>query len=165
MAKCHQELLNEEWDVESEGTIEESSFAVKTWRYRGVRLFATLVTGQHPLWHLYVMAACGRKEASKLRAEIRLSSNLVPECNDVFYRPILHIGSPVKWDHNDSKMKEFTSILHLPAAVVCKHSEGPIEGELQIPLTIKIFEKVFPTAEKTDFNENNELDQNMEDAK
>ena len=60
-------------------------FAMKSWRYGGMRFFVTLLDG--PVWHLWVNAACGRKVAKKWRAEIRLSSNLLPDCNDVFYRP------------------------------------------------------------------------------
>jgi len=174
MMKEHQDLIDGEWDIvpgidhdDNSFALKDSSWASKTWRYRGVRFIATLISGRHSLWHLYVMAVCGRNESSKFRAEIRLSSNLVPECNDVFYRPVLHIESPVKWDYNDSKMSEYTSILHLPAKVVCKHSkEAEEEGEeLQIPFTIKIFEKVFPAADKADIDENANTDQDMEDGK
>ena len=62
-------------------------FAMKSWRHGGIRFFATLVPGKYFLWHLWVTAACGMNDAEKFRAEIRLSSNLVPDCSDVFYRP------------------------------------------------------------------------------
>ena len=60
---------------------------MKSSRQEGIRFFATIVPGKYYLWHLWVTAACGRNDAKKLRAEIRLSSNLMPDCNDVFYRP------------------------------------------------------------------------------
>ena len=63
------------------------TFAMKSWRYEGTRFFATIKIGTKSWWHMWVTAACGRNEAKKLRAEIRLSSNLMPDCNDVFYRP------------------------------------------------------------------------------
>ena len=45
------------------------TMAMKSWRYRGIRIFATLIDGE-PYWHLSVTAACGKNEANKLRAEI-----------------------------------------------------------------------------------------------
>ena len=75
-----------DWDFKLQFA-EHRMFAMKSWHYEGTRFFATLLTGTESLWHLWVTAACGKNEAKKLRAEIRLSSNLVPDCNDVFYRP------------------------------------------------------------------------------
>ena len=62
-------------------------YAMRSWRHGGTRFFATLFTGADSLWQLWVTAACGKTAAEKFRAEIRLSSNLTPECNDVHYRP------------------------------------------------------------------------------
>ena len=71
-----------------QGTIRTATpFAMKSWRYEGTRFFASLLAGDEPIWYLWVTAICGKTETKKLRAEIRLSSNLVPDCNDVFYRP------------------------------------------------------------------------------
>ena len=74
------------WDFEVQFD-EHRMFAMKSWLYGGIRFFATLFTGTEAVWHLWVTAACGRNDAKKLRAEIRLSSNLVPDCSDVFFRP------------------------------------------------------------------------------
>ena len=63
------------------------TYAVRSWRHGGTRFYATLLTGPDSFWKLWVTAACGKTAAEKFRAEIRLSSNLVPECNDVHYRP------------------------------------------------------------------------------
>ena len=65
------------------------AYAMRSWRHGGTRFYATLLTGRgrDSFWKLWVTAACGKTAAEKFRAEIRLSSNLVPECNDVHYRP------------------------------------------------------------------------------
>ena len=60
---------------------------MRSWRHGGTRFFATLFTGADSFWKLWVTAACGKTAAEKFRAEIRLSSNIMPECNDVHYRP------------------------------------------------------------------------------
>ena len=90
MAEEHVRMSNGQWEIIPEPEWQDSEgrmFAMKSWRYGGARFFATIVTGKESLWHLWVTAACGRNDTKKLRAEIRLSSNLVPDCNDVFYRP------------------------------------------------------------------------------
>ena len=161
MAKKHEETLNGEWDI---APCKSFTIAMKSWRYRGIRIFATLTDGR-PYWHLCVTAACGRNEASKLRAEIRLSSNLMPDCNDVFYRPVLHFESTDKWGMLDPGSNEYTSCLHIPCTVVWKHikEDTPQNSRLQegttIPLTINIFEKVFLTVDKADIDEKDESDQ------
>ena len=60
---------------------------MRSWRHGGTRFFATLLTEADSFWTLWVTAACGKTAAEKFRAEIRLSSNLMPECNNVYYRP------------------------------------------------------------------------------
>ena len=113
-----------------------------------------MLTEGKPNWDLCVTAACGRNEASKLRAEIRLSSNLVPDCNDVFYRPLLHLGSTNKWGMLDPGSNEYTSCLHIPSTVVWTHiEEGTkqnlrLQNDTEVPLTINIFEKALPPADK-----------------
>ena len=113
-----------------------------------------MLTDGKPYWDLCVTAACGRNEASKLRAEIRLSSNLVPDCNDVFYRPVLHLGSTNKWGMLDPGSNEYTSCLHIPSTVVWTHIEEGTKQNLrlqkytEVPLTINIFEKALPPADK-----------------
>ena len=89
MAEKHPKMSNGQWEIlpERERDAVPCRFAVKSWLYGGTRIFAILISGTESLWHLLVIAACGRNDAEKLRAEIRLSSNLVPDCNDVFNRP------------------------------------------------------------------------------
>ena len=89
MAEKHSKMSNGQWEIlpERERDAVPCRFAVKSWLYGRTRIFAILISGTESLWHLLVMAACGRNDAEKLRAEIRLSSNLVPDSSDVFYRP------------------------------------------------------------------------------
>jgi len=176
MDKEHKKISNGEWDIAHARQGYTKGYAVKSWRYSGIRFFATLMTDTNN-WHLCVMAACGRKEADMLRVEIRLSSNIVPECNDVFYRPVLHYENPIRWKHDTSFYTAYTSCLHIPATVVWKHiKEATFGQELReqdmklkegtaIPLAIKIFEKVFLTVDKADIDEKDESDQDMEDGK
>ena len=60
---------------------------MRSWRHGGVRFFSTLLSGNDSIWKLWVTAACGKTAAVKFRAEVRLSSNLAPDCNSVFYLP------------------------------------------------------------------------------
>ena len=64
----------------------------------------------------------------------------------------------------DPGSNEYTSCLHIPSTVVWKHiGEGKktkfrMQMDTAIPLTINIFEKVFPTANKADIDEKDESD-------
>ena len=150
MAKDHSNLSNGQWQI-----FPEDQSAMKSWCYGGKRFFATLLVDYKSLWHLWVTAACGGNNAKKLRAEIRLSSNLEPDCNDVFYRPVQHYESIVLDECTilDVMDEKYMSCLHLYGKVVGKHIKEDAPTELRvgtdIPFTINIFEKVFLDEEKT----------------
>ena len=156
LVQIHEEVAREANECE-----DDFMLAMKSWRHGGIRFFATLVPGKYFLWHLWVTAACGMNDAKKFRAEIRLSSNLVPDCSDVFYRPVLPFER--------SDLDNYASSLHIPARVVWMHMNGGITTDLQndtpIPFTIKIFEKVFLVPDKADIDEKDESDQDEEDGK
>ena len=162
---------------------------MKTWHFKGMRFYATLLLGEDSLWHLWVTAACGKNDAKKLRAEIRLSSNLRPDCNDVFYRPgqrwyesslhglnskqsrlyfaVLHYGIPIS-KSTKILLKHYTPFLNIHEKVVWQHVDGGEPKDLlintSIPFTINIFEKVFLAPDKADMDEKDESGQDKEDG-
>ena len=87
----------------------EYPFAIRTWHHSYVRFFATLFIGTDDLWHIMVSAACGKTAAAKFRAEIRLASSQVPECSNVYHRPVEHMDSEITM----STMEKFAACLEV----------------------------------------------------
>ena len=128
------------------------TFAIKTWQHSNVRFYATLFTG-NDFWHIMVSAACGKTAATKFRAEIRLASSQVPECSNVYHRPVEHIDSEIA----ESSMKKYTACLDIHKEVVDKQTNGKVTSLLvapeDIPFTCKAYKKVFVTFDKEDIEE------------
>ena len=166
MAEKHPKMSNGQWEIlpERERDAVPCRFAVKSWLYGGTRIFAILISGTESLWHLLVIAACGRNDAEKLRAEIRLSSNLVPDCNDVFNRPVSALDKNLPYHYNSERelvWDKYSSCLHIHKNVVWQHLTGgpqDLQVDTAIPFTIKIFEKVFFAPDKADNDEKDESD-------
>ena len=127
--------------------------AIRTWRSTNVRFFATLLFGFDDFWHIMVSAACGKNTAAKFRAEIRLASSSLPECSNVYHRPVEHLESEVEL----SSMDNYTACLDVHKKVVEKQTGGKV-ASLQIdpediPFKCKVYEKVFLTFNKEDIEE------------
>jgi len=162
MAEKHTKMSNGKWQhFIKVGKDKNLTFAIRSWHSQGMRFFATILPGADSLWHLWVTAACGKNDATKLRAEIRLSSNLRPDCNDVFYRPVLHYDIPTS--RSTEKLMEYTFCLTIHKKVVCQHADGAVNNT-EIPFTINIFEKVFLAPDKADIDEKDESGQDEEDG-
>ena len=134
----------------------EFTVCIRTWRHSDVRFFATLFLGSDDFWHIMVSAACGKSKAAKFRAEIRLASSNVPECSNVYHRPVEHLESKVDL----SSMKKYTACLDVHKEVVEKQTGGKV-ANLQIdpediPFTCQVYEKVFVTFNKEDIEEKEE---------
>ena len=136
---------------------EHRFFAMRSWHHRGTRFFATLFYADW-YWHLWVTAACGKTAAEKFRAEIRLSSNLKPGCNDVSYRDVLHMESPILSER--ISVNKYDECLHVGERTVANHINGTCSARLEedtvIPFTVKVYEKVFLTLDKADIEEKDE---------
>ena len=136
-------------------------YAMRSWRHGGTRVFATLFAGTDAFWHIWVTAACGKTAAEKFRAEIRLSSNIMLECNDVSYMPVLHFESPILSE--STSIKEYTACLLVHEKIVAKHIKGAadtakLEVNTEIPFTTNVYDKVFLTLDKADIEEKGESD-------
>ena len=134
------------------------AYAMRSWRHGGIRFFATVFTGDDASWALWVTAACGQTAAEKFRAEIRLSSNLTPECNNVYYRPVLHLESPILCE---TSLDGYAACLQVHQKTVAKHIKGAVAiadlpTDTAIPFTVNVYEKVFLTADKADIEEKDE---------
>ena len=131
----------------------EQPFAMRTWRHSDVRFFATLLLGKDDFWHIMVSAACGKNKAAKFRAEIRLASSSVPECSNVYHRPVEHLESEVDL----SSMKKYMACLDVHKEDVAKQTTGEITNlevaPEDIPFTCHVYEKVFVTFDKEDIEE------------
>ena len=108
-------------------------------------------------------AACGKTAAEKFRAEIRLSSNIMPECNDVSYRPVFHLESPILSER--TSMNGYTACFHVGEMIVAKHTKGgadtaklSLEANTEIPFTVNVYDKVFLTLDQADIEEKGESD-------
>ena len=128
-------------------------FAVRTWRHSDVRFFATPSLGSDDFWHIMVFAACSKKTAAKFRAEIRLASPNVPECSNVYHRPVENLENEV----DISSMKKFTSCLDVHKDDVLKQTGGKVSNlqvdPTDIPFSCHVYERVFVTFDKEDIEE------------
>jgi len=127
--------------------------AIRTWRHSDVRFFATLFLGGDDFWHIMVSAACGKNTAAKFRAEIRLASQDVPECSNLYYRPVEHLETEIL----TSNMNKYKACLDVHKEDVKKQTEGKVASLKikpgDIPFTCKVYEKVFVTFDKEDIEE------------
>ena len=128
-------------------------FASRTWHHSDVRFFATLFFGLDDFWHVMVSAACGRKKAAKFRAEIRLAPQNVPECSNVYHRPVESMETKVDM----SPLTSYTACLDVHKKVVEKQTRGTVTNlqldPEQIPFTCKAYEKVFVMFDKEDIED------------
>ena len=118
-------------------------FAIRTWQHSNVRFFATLFIGKEDFWRIMVSAACGKTMAAKFRAEIRLASSSIPECSNVYYRPVEHFDSEIL----TSSVENFTACLDIHKKVVAKQTDGKVTSLFvtpeDIPFTCQVYKKVF----------------------
>ena len=64
------------------------SFAMRSWRQFGTRFFATvLVAANTTLWHVWVTVAGPYEISKRYRTEIRLASEVLPECTSISFMP------------------------------------------------------------------------------
>ena len=138
------------WEINQE---DELPFAIRSWRHSNVRFFATLFIGLDNFWHIMVSAACGKNKTAKFRAEIRLASSSVPECSNVYHRPVEHLESEVDL----SSIDNFPACLDVHKKVVEKQTGGKVTSVQvdaeDIPFSCKVYEKVFVTFDKEDIDE------------
>ena len=127
--------------------------SIRTWRCSNVRFYATLFLGSDDFWHIMVSAACGKNKAAKFRAEIRLASSNVPECSNIYHRPVEHLESEIVM----STMEKYSACLDVHKKDVEKQTGGKFTSlEMNpedIPFTCKVYEKVFVTFDKEDIEE------------
>ena len=130
---------------------------MRTWRSSGMRLFATLLRsyggykGKEALWAIWITAACGIITANEFRAEIRLSSNILPECSLVYYMPVTPLESDVLVKGNLDKRN---TCLRLQNEIIFKHlnDEGLRAGK-NIPFKCLVHKKVLLHLKKADMEE------------
>ena len=139
--------------------ITSMAYAMRSWRHGGTRFFATLFNGTDSFWQLWVTATCGKTAAEKFRAEIRLSSNLTSECNNVYYRPVLHFESPILSEKTSTD--GYTACLRVHKTIVAKHIKGVVaiadlQADTAIPFMVNVYEKVFLIPDKADIEEKEE---------
>ena len=154
-------------------------FAMRTWRFSGTRFFASLLLKNHGIscqncrynigtscpncgmnrsnntfWNIWVTAACGKLEASKFRSEIRLASNIQPECTVVSHRPILHFESDIL---STSDLSTYPACLEVSWRTVTSYITDKNGTELRdgrdIPFSCRVHEKVFLNMGKADIDE------------
>ena len=150
---------------------------MKTWRSSGTRFFATLIESflswenHEHFWFIWVTAACGKTSANNFRAEIRLSSNILPQCSLVYYMPVVHLDSDILRENADNLSKR-TTCLHLHHKIIGKYMkrsasfrdfEGSAGLELKsgtdIPFKCLVHKKVFLSIDKTDIEEKEKTDE------
>ena len=170
MAVQHQDMMVGEWvnhKYKQNGSpIIRSSYHpceyfIRTWRSSGMRLFATLLKSwdsyekRELLWTIWVTAACGKRSAKKLRAEVRVSSNILPECSLVYYMPVTRLESDIlvkgimDFDKRDT-------ILRLQNEILNKHIKDPATGlkeGMDVPFKCLVHKKVLLKLEKADMEE------------
>ena len=148
----HQEMMDGKWVIRKTPA---PPTAIRTWRHSDVRFFATLFLGGDGFWHIMVSGACGKNMAAKFRAEIRLTSQDLPECSNVYHRPLEHLETNIVL--NTMTMKHHTACLDVHKIVLESQTKGKvtslqIEPE-DIPFTCHVYEKVFVTFDKEDIEE------------
>ena len=141
------------YEVKLAPSMNDYPFAIRTWRHSDVRFFATLFIGSDDFWHVMVSAACGKNKAAKFRADIRLSSSSIPECSNVYHRPVEHLDSEIDL----SSMKTYIACLDVHKEDVAKQTVGKINNlkvaPEDIPFTCHVYDKVFVTLNKEDIDE------------
>ena len=126
----------------------EYPFAIRSWVQSGTRFFANMFLGRDEFCYVWVTAAGRMTTAQKFRAEIRISSAKLPECSSVYFRPVDHLDSDIL---SSTSPENFNACLRVDQNEVYKHTKG---GEVPfVPITCKVFEKVFVNLDKADSEE------------
>ena len=141
----------------------DATYAMRSWRHGETRFFATLLTGDGSFWQLWLTAACGKTAADKFRAEIRLSSSLMPKCNSMYYWPVLHFESPILIEKTSIAIDGYAACLQVHQKIVRKHIKRVVTiadllADTTNPFTVNVYEKVFLTPDKADIEEKDESD-------
>ena len=105
------------------------------------------------------MSACGETAAKGFRAEIRLASDTVPDCSNVFYVPVQHLESEVlksDWNAffgNMACVKVYYNIVGQYCGDGCYLTE-----DTKIPFNCLVHKKVFVTLNKAHIDEKEDKD-------
>lgn len=168
MAKTHEEMLTGDWVIEQNnacgptyapifGLVSNNwTYGTKTWRLSGTRFFAFL-TAAHSVWSVWVMAACGKTAAAGFKAEIRLASDAMPDCSNVFFVPVVHLDSEIlrsDWNAffgNRACVKVYYRVV----GQYCGNGSH-LTKDTNIPFNCLVHKKVFLTLDKADIEEKEE---------
>ena len=100
-----------------------------------------------------VSAAGSRKTAAKFRAEMRLASLNVPECSNVYHRPVENFEAEIDL----STIEKRLPCLDIHKKVVLKQTAGRVhhlpQNPKDIPFKCRIYEKVLVMLDKQDIDE------------
>ena len=178
MTAMHEKMLTGDWVIEKPGHSKATrrtcapilgrasnnnmTYATKTWRLSGTRFFAFLTAGNY--WCVWVMAACGKTAAEGFRAEIRLASDAMPDCSNVFLVPVLHFDNEVlvsKWNAFFTN-RACVKVCYKVVGHYCANgNDTRIWQDTNIPFNCLVRKKVFVIPNKTDIEEKEE---DMEEA-
>ena len=196
MAEHHQDMLTGEWIVHEQNKAgapivgESDLYSMKTWRSSGTRFFATLFVpyenvrekvgvvsnkfGAAPIWdffwNIWITAACGKTSADNFRAEVRLSSNALPEYSLIYFMPVNHFESDILAKNiKIDSLSTDKPCLKLHHVIVGKHMYAKestlrctLESGTDIPFKCLVHKKVFLNLGKLDLEEKEETDETKE---
>ena len=183
MEEKHQDMLSGEWVVHRNGVysayygqwvVHRSGspicqkmggiYAIRTWNNAGTRFFATLMvlaaSKENTFWNLWVTAACSSKtDAENFRAEIRLSSDILPKMTNVSHLPVAHLESDIIEIEEQSSFANYEACLRMHHEIVGKHVKGDAKSLMRgadIPFKSLVHKKVFVNVDKADIEEKKE---------
>ena len=104
-------------------------------------------------------AACSRTDAENFRAEIRLSSDILPEMTNVSHLPVAHLESDIIRTTDRSSFANYKACLRMHHEIVSKHVKGDaksLKKGADIPFKCFVHKKVFVNVDKADIEEKKE---------
>ena len=156
------------------------NYAMRTWKNAGTRFYATLmvlaaergscknrnclrtIPSESTFWNLWLTAACSKTDAENFRAEIRLSSDILPEMTHVSHMPVVHLESDIIRTENRSSFAHYKACLRMHHGIVSIHVEGDakcLKDGADIPFKCLVHKKVFLNVDKADIEEKNETNE------
>ena len=190
MAEEHQDMLSGEWVAHKRDQTAGipinnmlnygEKYAMRTWKNAGTRFYATLmvlaterincnpygcgrtIPSESTFWNLWVTAACSKTDAENFRAEIRLSSNILPEMTHVSHMPVAHLESDIIRTKDRSSFVHYKDCLRMHHEIISKHVKGDaksLKDGADIPFKCLVHKKVFLNVNKADMEEKNETNE------
>ena len=136
---------------------------MRTWKNTGIRFYATLMVSAaenaNTFWNLWVTVACSKTDAENFRAEIRLSSDILPKTTHVSHLPVAHLESDIIKTEDQRSFADYEACLRMHHEIVGKHVKGDaetLEDGADIPFKCLVHKKVFVKVDTADIEEKNE---------